>query len=614
MIKLAVRNGFVFVFFLILSSTLYAQEAKNKPVKEELLWPEEEELTVEEANQTQEPKQQAQEPKAAVKAPEEVQQPQSPAPAVAQEKEVPQPPAPAVEEKGVQPKETQEAPQAAAPTAVLPEENKKEPATTQTAVVENLAEAQKVTLDFKEADIRNVLKIISYKAGVNIIATPEVIGDVSIRLVDVNWEKALDAILKTYGFAYEKQGNILLVAPIDKLTDMKKKDVELQQVQPTVTEVFNLKYVDAADAKKALEPQLSKRGKITILEMTGQAGWEFGTAEMAKRKRTTKEQMSRSKVLIISDISPVLDKIKEVIQQIDVRPPQVLIQARLMEVSKDKLKDIGFDWGTGSTGAESSVLTTIPTGRSNVDVAAQNLGGLNITPAVFTPKASGLTPTTAGLHLLFQKLTNSQFEVILHALEEDVHTNTLSAPKIMTLSNQEATILVGTKYPILKSEVSTESSQVVSVDLDYYQDIGIQLNVVPQVGANSSINMIVHPAVSTITTTDTAIGAANYPVIDIREVETRILMQDGETVVIGGLLKDVKNKGVVGVPFLRHLPLIGGIFRRDTYDTSKVELLIFITSRIVREALTPEEVTKLEENFDRAPAQEKAAVEKKKKR
>jgi len=163
----------------------------------------------------------------------------------------------------------------------------------QTAIVESLSRSQNVTLDFKEADIRNVLKIVSYKSGVNIVTTPEVMGNVSVRLVDVPWEKALDVILKTYGFGYEKQGNIITVAPIEKLTTLKKQEVELAQVQPTVSEVFNLKYIDAQDAKKALEPQLSPRGKITVLEMTGQAGWEFGTAEMAKRKRVTEEKMGR---------------------------------------------------------------------------------------------------------------------------------------------------------------------------------------------------------------------------------------------------------------------------------------------------------------------------------
>ncbi len=485
----------------------------------------------------------------------------------------------------------------------------------QTAIVESLTKSQNVTLDFKEADIRNVLKIISYKSGVNIVTTPEVMGNVTIRLIDVPWDKALDVILKTYGFGYERVGNIITVAPIEKLTALKKQEIELAQVQPTVTEVFNLKYIDAQDAKKALEPQLSSRGKITVLEMTGQAGWEFGAAEMAKRKRVSEERMGRSKVLIISDVPPALDKIKEVIVQIDVMPQQVVIETRIMEVSRDRLKDIGFDWGTGSSGAESSTITTTPAGkRGGIDtsqVGAHMLGD-QITPSVFGPKASAITTANTGLKVLFKKLTGAQFEVVLHALEEDVHTNTLSAPRIMALNNQEASILIGTKYPILKTEVSTESAgNTVSVTLDYYQDIGIQLNVVPQIGANNYINMVVHPAISSITTTDTSITSAKYPVIDIRETETRVLMKDGETVVIGGLLKDVKNKGTIGIPFLSKIPLLGHIFQRETFDTQKIDLIIFITAHLVKEGeFTLEEIAKFEERLDRGA--KKAAVKKKK--
>ena len=404
-----------------------------------------------------------------------------------------------------------------------------------------------------------------------------------------------------------------MVAPIEKLTAMKQQEVELAQVQPTLTEVFTLKYLDALDAKKALDTQLSPRGKITVLEMTGQGGWEFGTTEMAKRVRTKQEVMARSKVLIISDIAPALDKIKDVIKEIDVMPQQVLIETRIMEVSRDKLKDIGIDWGTGSTGASSANITAIATGPRTA-LGTHSIGGLTFSPSVFGPKESTLTAAEAGLKFVFQKLSGTQFQIILHALEEDVHTNTLSAPRIMTLNNQEATILIGTKYPILKSEVNTDSAgETVSVTLDYYQDIGIQLNVVPQVGANNYINMIVHPAISTISTTDSAISSAKYPVIDIREAETRVLMRDGETVVIGGLLKDVKGKETIGIPFLSKIPFLGPLFRRDTVDTQKMDLIIFITTNIVKEGeLTPEEIAKLEERYNPPLEKEKAVKAKKK--
>ncbi|MEW6101526.1 MAG: type IV pilus secretin PilQ [Candidatus Omnitrophota bacterium] len=467
------------------------------------------------------------------------------------------------------------------------------PAEAQSASADSLAMSQNVTLDFKEADIRNVLKIISFKSGVNIVTTPEVMGNITIRLVDVPWEKALDVILRTYGFGYEKIGNIITVAPIEKLTALKKQEVELAQVQPTVTEVFHLKFIDAQDAKKALEPQLSARGKITVLEMTGQAGWEFGGGELGKRKRIVEEKLGRSKVLIISDVPPVLDKVKEVVAKIDVQPLQVLIEAKVMEVSRDKLKDIGFDFGTGTTGAESSTISATDGLSSDTEIGGHSLGN-QITPAIFGAKSSSLSMDNTGMKFLLRKVTGTEFEVMIHALEEDVDTNTLSAPKILTLNNQEASILIGTKFPILKTEISGTETAVTQVTLDYYQDIGIQLNVVPQIGINDYINMVVHPVVSTITSSATSITSATYPIIDVREAETRVLMRDNETIVIGGLLKDVKSNQVTGVPFLKDIPFLGFFFRRTTDDVQKIDLLIFLTAKIVREGeFNPEDISRL---------------------
>lgn len=482
----------------------------------------------------------------------------------------------------------------------------------QTGVVDSLAASQNVNLDFKEADIRNVLKIISLKTGVNIVTSPEVIGNVTIRLASVPWQKALDVILKLHGFGYEKQGNIIMVVPLEKLTEQKKQEAELAEVQPTNTEVFQLKYIDAQDAKKALEPQLSSRGKITVLEMTGQAGWEFGAQDLSKRKRS-EEKLGRSKTLIVSDVPPALDKIREVVTQIDIKPQQILIETKIVEVNRDILKDIGFDWGTGTGGAESSTISAVSTGKSSPDgKSVGSMGGhilgSEVRPSGFGPKAGvssvpGTEPFNVGLELLYKKLTGTQFETILHALEEDVHTNTLSSPRIMALNNQEATILIGTRYPILKTQVSGTDTTTTTITLDYYQDIGIQLNVAPQTAADGYVNMVIHPAVTSYTDT---LGTNAYPIILTREAETRVLMKDGETVVIGGLLKDVKTKGNMGVPLLGKIPFLGALFRRETVDTEKIELMIFITARIIKEGeLSSDQITQLEDKLLDKPVKKK---------
>ena len=473
-----------------------------------------------------------------------------------------------------------------------------------------------VTLDFKDADIQNVLRVLAYKSGVNIVAGKEVIGTVTIRLVDVPWEQALEVILSTYGFAYERNGNIITVSTVDALKERREKKKELTEIEGVNSKVFTLQYLDAADAKKMLEPQLSPQGKISVLEITGQKGWKVGAAvgggqTTEEGKSRTDRQNARSRSLVITDTQTFLDRIAKILKEIDVKPTQVLIEARIMEVDKNVLRDLGMEWSTGTrlqnhaalTDANGVLLGGVPVNlggkRTGTPVNGESMvSGSNYSstqpndpngfhPSNFLPLATNLSPTNAGLQLLFQKLWGTQMEAMVHALEEDVRTNTLSAPKILTLSGQEALILIGQKYPIIESNISGTSGTA-TITLAYYQDVGIQLYVVPQVsGDEKYINMIVHPVVSSFTDT---VSANAYPILLTREAETQVLMRDGETIVIGGLLKDVKSKGRIGIPILGDIPIIGNLFSRATNNTVKIDLLIFITARVIR----PGELTEQE--------------------
>ena len=446
-------------------------------------------------------------------------------------------------------------------------------------VLQQEAKTSNITLDFKNADIRSVLKVIALKTGMNIVASPDVTGTVTIYLDNVPWEKALDVILKTYDFGYEKRANIISVAPLDKLTEQKRMELELAQVQPTITEVFKLKFIDALDAKNALEPLISSRGKITVLEMTGKAGWEFGGEALGKKDTVERARKSLTKILLVTDIPPVIDQLKVLIKEIDIKPKQIMIEAKILEVSRDFLEDIGWEYSTQTVGASDITIDAV---HDDDYGAGGQVISSGVTPAVFSPAAgTTLTPDTAGMKLIFKKLFGSKYEVIFRALEEDVNSNLLSAPRIMTLDNQEATILVGEKYPILSTEVSGSDTTTTTTSLDYYENIGIQLNVVPQISGKDQINMIIHPAITSFTLT---VGTNQYPRITTREVETQIIINSGETVVIGGLIKDYKKSSEIGVPWFSKIPILGWFFRRDTTDTAKIELLIFITATIVEES------------------------------
>jgi type IV pilus assembly protein PilQ len=517
------------------------------------------------------------------------------------------------------------------------------------AIKDSLSASENVTLDFKDADIHNVLKIMSQKSGINIVATPDVMGSITIKLVDVPWDRALDTILKSNGFGYQKQGNVILVT---KLENMAK----IQADEPLRTEIVTLKFLDAQDAQRILIPMLSSRGKISILYAKGQKGWKFGSFKIGKETVSARalerealggaksevisisknaagnpisvkievDPSIKSRTLIITDTDATVDRIKNVIlPQIDKMPKQVLVEARIVEVNRDKLKDIGFDYGTGVDGATSTTLTSVPlTKRGTGGISTQTLGAnaltTQITPSNFGPKSTAIKgvysgPLNTGLNLLFKKLNGTQFEVLIHALEEDVHANTLSAPRIVTLDNQEASMLVGYHTPILTSSVSAGTSTegpTQTQSLDYYQEIGIRLNVVPQISELGYINMIIHPSITSSNSNVVATNVAgtgtsaitttvNYPIIDVRETQTQILMKDGETVVIGGLLKDVKSKSIVGVPFLGKIPFLGAFFRRETIDNTKIDLLIFITAHIVKEEeFSALEINKLENRLN----------------
>lgn len=505
-----------------------------------------------------------------------------------------------------------------------------------------------VTFDFKEADISNVLKIISYKSGVNIVTTPDVIGNISVRLTDVPWEMALDVILKTYGFGYQRQGNVILVTKLENVAKIAAEET-LQ------TDIITLKFLDAQDAQKIIIPLLSPRGRTSVLYARGQKGWHFGTFKIGKgevssaalakeaegaaksetvsfekdaegntiMKKADFDPSVKSKVLVITDTISTLDRIRsQILPKIDIMPRQVLIETKIIEVNRNKLKDLGFDWGLGGSGA--ATTNTIQFTKANKSGTTQVGGhggtiGSGTSPSVFGPSTTGLlgySPYNAGAELVFQKLTGVKFEAVIHALEDDANTNTLSAPRIMTLDNQEASMLVGYHTPILASTVSagTDTTQsTVTQTLDYYQEIGIRLNVVPQISEEGYINMIIHPSVtsstSNVTATSTTGGTTPatststttlYPIIDVREAQTQVLIKDGETVVIGGLLKDVKSKELIGIPFLMDLPWLGKFFRRETTDTQKIDLLIFITAKIVREGdFTPAELAALEKRLER---------------
>jgi type IV pilus assembly protein PilQ len=453
-----------------------------------------------------------------------------------------------------------------------------------------------VSIQVDGGTIQQILNAFALQTGRNVVIGPEVVSEgVNIHLNHVRWDDALEVILKPYGFGYRNVGDTIVISKLEKLAS-------LETVEPLETKVFELRFLDASDVHGMLTNQLSMRGTMSVMNVRGQKGWEFasrsgggsynksGSSSLGKLTRAgsaDKSDQVKSKILIVTDVPSSLSRVAAMIKEIDVMPRQVLVEARFLEVNDGLLKDLGIDFsyvnGDYAIGQLFSGVT--PAGVFNPAEATFWSGVLD---------QSSADNSDALSQRAFAAKTAGSLQGAIRAIQKDRDTKVLSAPRILTMNNQEATIIVGQKYPIIESNVSGGSgANNTSTTLDYYENIGIQLNVVPQICDDAHINMIVHPSVSSIVgfesgavstgSSTNSVALTQYPVIDTRETETQILLKNKETTVIGGLLQDRKGTLQSKVPFLGDIPFIGRLFRRDTTDNRTINLMIFLSATIVDE-------------------------------
>jgi len=457
-----------------------------------------------------------------------------------------------------------------------------------------------VTINVKGANISEVLKAYSLQTGQSIVVGPDVVSDnVNVRLNNIHWEDALDVILQPYGFGYREVGKTIIISTLENINKTLNSAKEVEKIEPLESEVFRLKYLDAYDLRAICTAQLTARGKFTILETKSLPGWEFGgegssgaATESGIRSRKEKDDIQKSKIFVVTDIPTAILKIQRLIKEVDRLPEQVLIEAKFLEISAGDLSDIGLDHANVVENVEDlaagSTATITPTLIDDDLVKILNL--TTGFPAPLQTRAAGSYSQDNGIRLSHSVVGDWGAEVLFSFMAKDDNSNVLSAPKILTVNNQEASILVGQKFPIIESQNNSGSgSTVTSTSLDYYENIGIQLNVVPQVCDDDYINMIVHPAVSEIEGYEAGVVTAGsgvqsgsrYPVLRVREAETQIIIKSSHTAIIGGLQSERDKEVIKKVPLLGDIPYLGRLFRRETLTNEKVDLLIFIKATIV---------------------------------
>lgn len=421
-----------------------------------------------------------------------------------------------------------------------------------------------VTVDFKDADIRNVLRILSFKSGTNIVAGKDVQGAVTIRLVDVPWEKALDVILKSNGYGYDRKENIIRVASIDSL---KREDLS--------TEVFVLNYSDASEVETAVKEILSERG----------------------RTRYDK----RTNTLIVTDMPTTLQNVRSVINRLDEATPQVLIETKIVEMSLGDSDKLGINWNASVAIAGSKRPTSFPfraTQRSFMsDFFPYGRGTQTVTTDLAStttedfPKGKGgvgsdpiqpTFPVADKADFTFGTLDFSQFQVVLDFIKSRTDTKILSEPHVTTLNNQEAKVLVGEIIAIPTFERNTSTGRM---EITGYKDrdLGIRLSVTPQINSENEIVVHIHPQIINLIGFEELTDDIRAPRYTTREAMTNVRIKSGQTIAIGGLIKEDTVDTQTSVPLLGDIPLVQNLFRHTNKTVAKTDLLFFMTVTVLRD-------------------------------
>ncbi len=416
---------------------------------------------------------------------------------------------------------------------------------------------RRISLDFKDADIHNILRLISEVAKLNIITSDDVKGKITITMRNVPWDQALDIILKTKKLGKVRHGNILRIAPMEELAkeqDLAAKARENRKImEPLRVRIIAVNFASAGDVMPQVKELLSERGTVTV--------------------------DSRTNVLIVKDVLENLVKAEGLVRSLDTETPQVLIEARIVEANTQYIREVGIQWGGGLNFMSSRGNPTglpFPHDMSISGGADDAMGSTVGTAdpgqyAINLPAAVG-AGSGGALGFIFGSAGGSaQLNLRLTALENRGAVKIVTAPKITTLDNKKAKISQGVSIPI--SVVSAAGVNTMFVEAR------LELEVTPHITQEGSVLLEIKVRKNEPDFSRT--GAKGDPTILKKEAETQVLVRDGDTTVIGGIYTRKTSDTISGIPILSQIPILGWFFRNTKYNDERTELLIFITPRIV---------------------------------
>ncbi len=418
---------------------------------------------------------------------------------------------------------------------------------------------KRISLDFQDIKVRAVLQLLAEFTQTNIVVSDAVTGSVTLHLSEVPWDQALDIILKTQGLDKRTVGNVTLIAPIQEIAAREKQELETEQqveeLAPMHSELIQVNYAKAAEVAALLKSKdsslLSERGTVSV--------------------------DLRTNTLWVRDTAAKLREIRQLIHKLDVPVKQVLIESRIVIIDKSAEKDLGIRWGLTDTGANGTISGTLQGANTIAANAGDPFSVLSVDNRlnVNLPATPVIDADPATLGLAVGQIGDVLIDLELSALESEGGSETLSSPRLVTADGQPAYIEQGEEIPYQEAT----SSGATSVS---FKKVVLSLKVTPQITPDNKIIM----QIKVNNDKPSSKEVLGVPAIITREMETQVLVNNGETIVLGGIYEKGSSDQVIRVPFLGSLPWIGALFRSTQKTSFQKELLIFITPKIVQQGMT----------------------------
>jgi len=424
---------------------------------------------------------------------------------------------------------------------------------------------EKLSLNFQDIEVRSVLQLIADFTELNLVASDTVSGSITLRLDNVPWDQALDLVLKTKGLDKRQVGNVLMVAPAAEIAERERQELEtkkqLQELAPLQTEYIRVRYASADELFKLFGGSDGSTGSILS---------ERGSAIVDERTNS----------IILTDTGDKIAEFRDLVEKIDIPIRQVMIEARIVIANDDFQKEMGIKWGgIGADSAGGSTNIEFGGSHSSLDASPGDPRGFFNSGGTTDIEENlvvdlGVGAPTGSIAMSFIN-SNIALTMELSALQNSGHGEIVSQPKVITGDKQQAHIESGTEIPFQEASSSGATSTS-------FKEAVLKLDVTPQITPDDHIIMDLKINQDSVGEIDLASG---IPTIDVTELQTQVLVANGQTIVLGGIYRNQLTEGVSKVPFFGDLPYLGRLFRKDVRSQEKRELLIFITPRILSSGL-----------------------------